>query len=64
MAGLLHTAVSGAGLGSPNYRIVDAGPDWATGGAWGPEAGMITGAGLLVGIYIMLRRGRRGAHVS
>lgn len=60
MAGLLHTAVSGVGLGTPNYRVVDAGPDWATGGSWGPEAGLVTGVGLLVGIYIMLRRGRRG----
>lgn len=60
MAGLLHTAVSGVGLGSPNYRVVDAGPDWATGGTWGPEAGLVTAVGLLVGIYIMLRRGRRG----
>jgi membrane protease YdiL (CAAX protease family) len=60
MAALLHTAVSGVGVDSPNYRVVDAGPDWATGGAWGPEAGLVTGVGLLVGIYIMLRRGRRG----
>ncbi len=64
MAGLLHTAVSGVGLGSPNYRVVDSGPDWATGGAWGPEGGLVTGLGLLVGIYIMLRRGRRGAEHS
>lgn len=60
MAGLLHTSVSGVGMGTPNYRVVDAGPDWATGGTWGPEAGLLTGAGLLIAIYIMLRRGRRG----
>ena len=61
MAGVLHTTVSGFGMGAPNYRTVDAGPDWATGGTWGPEAGLITGLGLLSGIYIMLRRTRRGA---
>jgi hypothetical protein len=60
MAGVLHSAVSGIGMGAPNYRTVDAGPDWATGGPWGPEAGLLTGAGLLLGIYLMLRRGRRG----
>ncbi|MBC7896400.1 MAG: CPBP family intramembrane metalloprotease, partial [Cytophagaceae bacterium] len=61
MAGVLHSTVSGIGMGAPNYRTVDAGPDWATGGAWGPEAGLLTGVGLLAGIYIMLRRRRRGA---
>jgi membrane protease YdiL (CAAX protease family) len=61
MAGVLHTTVSGVGMGAPNYRTVDAGPDWATGGPWGPEAGLVTGAGLLLGIYLMLRRSRRGA---
>ena len=61
MAGLLHASVSGIGMGTPNYRTVDAGPDWATGGAWGPEAGLVTGAGLAIGIFIMLRRRRHGA---
>ncbi|MEO7962455.1 MAG: type II CAAX endopeptidase family protein, partial [Gemmatimonadaceae bacterium] len=35
MAGVMHTSVSGIGMGTPNYRTVDAGPDWATGGVWG-----------------------------
>lgn len=56
MAGVLHSAVSGIGMDAPNYRIVDAGPDWATGGAWGPEAGLLTAVGLAAGIYLMLRR--------
>jgi len=64
MAGLLHTAVSGVGMGTPNYRTVDAGPDWATGGSWGPEAGFVTAVGLLLGIYLMLRRSRRGATIE
>ncbi|HEX4936539.1 MAG TPA: CPBP family intramembrane glutamic endopeptidase, partial [Gemmatimonadaceae bacterium] len=32
MAGVMHTSVSGLGMGTPNYRTIDAGPDWATGG--------------------------------
>jgi hypothetical protein len=64
MAGLLHTAVSGIGMGTPNYRTIDSGPDWATGGSWGPEAGFVTAGGLLLGIYLMLRRSRRGATIE
>lgn len=56
MAGVMHASVSGMGLDSPNYRIVDAGPDWATGGAWGPEAGLFAGAGMLLAMYFLLRR--------
>ena len=40
MAAILHTPVSGLQLPAPDYRLVDAGPDWATGGYWGPEAGV------------------------
>ncbi|GMV10535.1 MAG TPA: type II CAAX endopeptidase family protein [Gemmatimonadaceae bacterium] len=59
MAGVMHTSVSGTGLGAPNYRTVDAGPDWATGGAWGPEAGLFAAAGMLLAIVFLLRRGAR-----
>jgi membrane protease YdiL (CAAX protease family) len=53
MAAVFHTPVSGFAFEVPAYRYVDAGPDWATGGTWGPEGGipaglaMIGGAGLL-----------------
>ena len=40
MAALLHAPVSGIGFAAPDWRLADAGPDWATGGAWGPEAGL------------------------
>ena len=40
MAGLLHTPVSGLGMPTPDYQTVDAGPDWLTGGPWGPESGL------------------------
>jgi membrane protease YdiL (CAAX protease family) len=61
MAVLLHTEVSGVALGAaPVYRVVDSGPDWATGGSWGPEGGLAAGLGLTAALlYIMKRRERR-----
>lgn len=59
MAGVMHTSVSGIGMGSPGYRTVDAGPDWATGGAWGPEAGLFSAAGMLLAVFFLFRRGAR-----
>lgn len=61
MAVLFHTAVSGLPLESPDYRVVDAGPDWITGGVWGPEGGAAGGLGMLGGLaYLYARRnGRR-----
>jgi hypothetical protein len=59
MSGVFHAAVSGVDMAAPNYRTVDAGPDWATGGGWGPEGGLVTAAALVVGIIVILRRQRR-----
>lgn len=59
LAGLLRSDVSGIDMPVTNYRIVDAGPDWATGGAWGPEGGVLAGAGMLAGIgflYALVKR--------
>jgi CAAX protease family protein len=57
MAVVFHTAVSGLPLESPRYRYVDAGPDWATGGDWGPEGGVPAGIGMIAGIaYLIARR--------
>ena len=56
MAGVLHVAVSGLGMPAPNYRVVDRGPDWATGGAWGPEAGAFAAVGLVVATLYLIRR--------
>jgi len=57
MAVVFHTAVSGLPLESPRYRYVDAGPDWATGGEWGPEGGVPAGIGMIAGIaYLIARR--------
>jgi len=50
MAVVLHVAVSGLSLARPDYQIVDAGPDWITGGSWGPEGGAGAAAGMLTGL--------------
>jgi membrane protease YdiL (CAAX protease family) len=60
LAGALHSAVSGIPFVTPDYHVVDAGPDWATGGIWGPEGGVPAALGLTVAtIYLYLRRARR-----
>jgi hypothetical protein len=62
MAVLFHTAVSGLPLESPGYRYVDAGPDWATGGPWGPEGGLPAALGMGAGMaYLFVRRRRSPA---
>ncbi len=59
---VLHTEVSGAQLAAPPaYRVVDDGPDWATGGPWGAEGGLAAGVGLTAALLITLnRRVRQG----
>jgi hypothetical protein len=60
LAVVFHTAVSGYPLESPDYRYVDAGPDWATGGIWGPEGGAAGGLGMLGALgYLYARRPAR-----
>jgi uncharacterized protein len=52
----LHTEVSGISIGpTPDYRVVDTGPDWLTGGPWGPEGGAAAALGLAVGCVILIR---------
>jgi membrane protease YdiL (CAAX protease family) len=60
MAVVLHIPVSGLVTETPDYRTVDAGPDWATGGAWGPEGGAAGALGMLGGIGYLVARYRRG----
>ena len=62
MAAVFHVAVSGTPFPTPDYRVVDAGPDWATGGSWGPEGGAPAAAAMLGGVVLLL--GRRRAHES
>jgi membrane protease YdiL (CAAX protease family) len=56
---VMHATASGLALGAPDYRIVDSGPDWATGGAWGPEGGIFAAAGLAAATWIIFRRPAR-----
>ena len=61
MAVPLHVAVSGLPLAHPDYQVVDSGPDWITGGRWGPEGGAAAAVGMLVGLgYLYLRVRRFG----
>lgn len=62
MAVLLHIPVSGLETETPDYRTIDAGPDWATGGAWGPEGGGGAALGMVGGLgYLAARQRRRAA---
>ncbi|HEY7878348.1 MAG TPA: CPBP family intramembrane glutamic endopeptidase [Gemmatimonadaceae bacterium] len=62
MAALLHTAVSGMSLAMPDYHVVATGPDWLTGGAWGPEGGAGAMVGMTAGLAVLVawRRRARG----
>ena len=56
MAGLFHTPVSGLEMPTPDYRTVDAGPDWLTGGTWGPESGLVSVAVMFVVLFYLHTR--------
>ena len=43
----------------PDYRVTDTGPDWATGGTWGPEGGVFAAAGLVIAMWYVFRRAPR-----
>lgn len=55
LAAAVHAAVSGLPFAAPDYRVVDAGPDWLTGGAWGPEGGAAAVAGMLAAGALLWR---------
>jgi uncharacterized protein len=54
MAAVLHVPVSGLPFATPGYRAALSGADWMTGGAWGPEGGLVAmlvlGGSLAVGL--------------
>jgi membrane protease YdiL (CAAX protease family) len=56
MVALLHAPVSGLNMPAPDYRTVDAGPDWLTGGAWGPESGLAAAAAEFVLFFFLYGR--------
>lgn len=59
MSFALRTPVSGIDLSVGGYRVVDAGPDWLTGGGWGPEGGIGAMLGTTVACWYLVRRQRR-----
>lgn len=54
-----HATVSGITMANPDFKLIDSGPDWATGGAWGPEGGYFAAAGLVAAIAYVYRRTTR-----
>jgi len=60
MAGALHIAVSGVPSVDVDYRMVETGPDWLTGGPWGPEGGFAAVALMFIGIFYLYGRYVRG----
>lgn len=56
LAGALHAAVSGQDMAVVAWRTLDAGPDWATGGAWGPEGGAPAALGLVLATVLLIVR--------
>ena len=62
---VLHSPVSGLPLPTPGYRLVDRGPEWLTGGPWGPEGGLAAAAGMLVATFLLVSRvGIRGGPLT
>ena len=60
MAVPLHAPVSGLHFESPGYEAVTTGPSWLSGGAWGPEGGLVAALGMLGGLaYFYYTRRRR-----
>lgn len=58
MAAGLHTSVSGLGVTAPNYHVIDSGPDWLTGGSWGPEGGVAAALGMFAFLFYLHARYR------
>jgi uncharacterized protein len=62
LAVAFHASVSGIRFDAPDYRTVEQGPDWLTGGQWGPEGGAAAALGMLIVLAYLYRtrRSRRG----
>jgi CAAX protease family protein len=60
MSGAMHIAVSGISSADPGYRVVETGPDWLTGGGWGPEGGLAAVAVMFIAIFYLYGRYLRG----
>ncbi|MFL5616773.1 MAG: CPBP family intramembrane glutamic endopeptidase [Gemmatimonadaceae bacterium] len=58
LAVAFHASVSGIRFDAPDYRTIEQGPDWLTGGSWGPEGGLAAALGMLI-VLAYLYRTRR-----
>jgi len=56
MAGALHISVSGLPAQDPDYRTIETGPDWLTGGPWGPEGGLAAVVLMFIAIFYLYGR--------
>jgi len=56
MSGAMHIAVSGLPSPDPDYRVVETGPDWLTGGPWGPEGGLMAVAVMFIVFFYLYGR--------
>jgi membrane protease YdiL (CAAX protease family) len=56
MSGAMHIAVSGLPSHDPDYRVVETGPDWLTGGPWGPEGGLAAVVAMFVVFFYLYGR--------
>ena len=56
MSGALHIAVSGLPSPDPDYRVVETGPDWLTGGPWGPEGGLMAVVVMFIVVFYLYGR--------
>ena len=59
LAVAFHASVSGIEFDAPDYRTVSRGPEWITGGAWGPEGGVAAALGMLAVLAYLYRTRRR-----
>ena len=61
-AAALHVPVSALPMPHPGYQTVETGPDWLTGGDWGPEGGLAAAAAMLLMIgFLYWKRSRLAA---
>lgn len=62
MAAVLHVAVSGLPFATPGYRAVLVGPEWLSGGSWGPEGGLVAAGVLGAGALLAWKRSMAATH--
>lgn len=60
MAVPFHALVSGIRFEAPGFRAVTGDPSWLSGGAWGPEGGLVAALGItLAGTWFYMRYDRK-----